>query len=196
MRDVSGCMNKKGGFNGIQDLWLEMKSTRTRSWSINRCICIASRRIETTIKCGTERALPGESHLKRFEGRCGRKREPNNCTPYYSPLGNVLITFSSKAFMWRVSCSSPAGLWVFDIMLTIPNSPSAECVEYRIENARVSTGRWTQIFANNNDPTLLNDVAITISVRPRKKFPDTEWWYSCSSLSCLSAQEAYRSRGV
>jgi hypothetical protein len=61
--------------------------------------------------------------------------------------------------------------WVFDIMLTIPHSPSVasvesvesvECAGYRIEKAPGSVGRRTHIFVNNNNPTPLNGVAITV----------------------------------
>ena len=55
--------------------------------------------------------------------------------------------------------------WVFDIMLTIPHSPSAEsveCVGYTIEKAPGSVGRRTHIFVNNDNPTLLNGVVITV----------------------------------
>ena len=64
--------------------------------------------------------------------------------------------------------------WVFDIMLTIPHSPSVEsvesvksvksveCVGYRIEKAPRAVGRRTHIFVNNVNPTLLNGVAITV----------------------------------
>ena len=51
--------------------------------------------------------------------------------------------------------------WIFDIMLTIPRSPSVECVGYRIEKALGSVGRRTHILVNNTNPTLLNGVAIS-----------------------------------
>ncbi|KAF8808450.1 hypothetical protein BYT27DRAFT_7096906, partial [Phlegmacium glaucopus] len=48
---------------------------------------------------------------------------------------------------------STAGLWVFDITLTIPNSPSAvECLGFRILNARGSVGQRTHVFVNNEHP--------------------------------------------
>jgi hypothetical protein len=52
--------------------------------------------------------------------------------------------------------------WVFDIMLTIPRSPSVECVGYRIEKALGFVGRRTHILVNNANPTLLNGVAINV----------------------------------
>lgn len=47
--------------------------------------------------------------------------------------------------------------WVFDITLTIPNSPSAECVGYRILSARGSVGQRTHVFVNNEHPARLAD---------------------------------------
>ena len=80
----------------------------------------------------------------------------------YDPLPSMIDpTVKRRKDLTRVQ-NSLTGLWVFDIVLSIPDSPSVECVGYRIENARVSTGRRTHIFANTDDPTLLNDVAITI----------------------------------
>jgi hypothetical protein len=53
--------------------------------------------------------------------------------------------------------------WVFDIMLTIPNSlSSVECVGYSIEKALGSVGRRTHIFVNIDNPTLLDGVAIIV----------------------------------
>ena len=53
-------------------------------------------------------------------------------------------------------------LWVFDIMLTIPHSPSVECVGYRIEKALGCVGRRTHTFVNNVNPIILNGVTITV----------------------------------
>jgi len=53
---------------------------------------------------------------------------------------------------------SAAGLWVFDITLTIPNLPSAvECLGFRISSARGSVGQRTHVFVNNEHPTHLVD---------------------------------------
>ena len=57
---------------------------------------------------------------------------------------------------------SLTSLWSFDIMLAPTNWPSVECIGYRIENARASIGQRTRIFVNNDNPTILNSVGISV----------------------------------
>ena len=80
----------------------------------------------------------------------------------YNPLPSMIDpTIKRRKDLTRIQNSLP-GLWVFDIMLTIPHSQSVECVGYRIGNALGCVGRRTHIFVNNVNPIILNGVAITI----------------------------------
>lgn len=50
---------------------------------------------------------------------------------------------------------SDSGLWVFDITLTIPDSPPVECLGYRILSAPGSVGQRTHVFVNSEHPARL-----------------------------------------
>jgi hypothetical protein len=78
--------------------------------------------------------------------------------------------------------------WIFDIMLTISDSQSVECVGYRIEKATGFIGRRTHIFVNNVNPTSLNGVAITVIKdqyrRPGHRFDEVEVLQHLHATAC------------